>query len=1083
MAKQSTVSVPVGIVKKLKDKPGGINPIVDELRQKHLIQANYDGNCLELQGPYDEILDIANEFLHFKVDMASAQMKTLGGEGTVAWTYRGNQVEHIRHLLDAEWKDLLKVKSVKEAQPNADSLVVTCSYSDYATVNGMLKDLNTKIKKCKERTVKVDPKDKQSAKLFAQKEKVQNKFYSCFNEDKKDKNKGEIRFYGRSEKDCKEGLSQWETSIQGNKKHPSNATDEEVIGISKTPRKHTPEVQPSNDTPITMDSIRVETKPGQEKNASTKNMSKSMDEVPDVKPSVSGSFSSSKSQKNETSMTKTYKSTTYSKQSDVPCTASASGGKGGDIQARVTVTEVKKTPGIMTGSGEATKYTFQIEDIQFFVFKESITEIKGMDAITNAANERLMHGGGVAYYISKAAGKKMDQDCNNFIAKYGPLQVTHNFVSVPGDMKCKGIIHAVGPTWYDYKDKREECAKDLYETIKNILITAASKKWQKVALSAISSGLFGVPKKLCAEMYMKAFVDFATATGGTVKEVYFIDVSREILDLVIDAHKIWLEDGNKLDFKNAIEYTSVVSKNQTRKGAGTEKQESLIQFLGTDTTSYRETRHKYRVCKRLDVFVYQGSLTRLEVVDAIALAISPDSSKHMGVLECSVRNLAGYNYATEVDRYRNGKNGTVFVSSVTGKLRCNNIVHIITTPVKRLDKASLSFICDVYGLALTNNYKSKIRYLGMPLFGTGGAYNIADIQTLCYSVIQMLVSVCSNSSKPLQIKELHLVNLDPDINSRLQVEFTRLSRGTNEVEKSKNYTRTTQHTSSSSKPYDEDHSWIRHTPLETSHSTKTESAADGNGNSKETHGKSFTRKSAPNDAKCVYCDKKASIMIMECSHMFCTTCEVVMKNSNICLKCSTESKENTVNSNKADDTCPICFDSLKKSEELPCSHKLCKSCYQKVKSHKPQCPVCQHIFGDVTGNQPDGDMFYRHVTWKSLPGYEGCGTFEICYMIPSGKQKECHPHPGKPYKGIERWAYLPDTKEGSQILYLLKRAFDRKLVFTIGESRTTGKEDVVTWNDIHHKTKPTGGPEKFGYPDQTYLARVREELAAKGVTE
>ena len=72
--------------------------------------------------------------------------------------------------------------------------------------------------------------------------------------------------------------------------------------------------------------------------------------------------------------------------------------------------------------------------------------------------------------------------------------------------------------------------------------------------------------------------------------------------------------------------------------------------------------------------------------------------------------------------------------------------------------------------------------------------------------------------------------------------------------------------------------------------------------------------------------------------------------------------------------------------------------------------------------------------------------------------KDEHPSPQQPYKGIMRTAYLPDTEEGRRVLHLLRRAYDRRLTFTIGESRTTGKEGVVTWNDIHHKTNPTGGP-------------------------
>lgn len=47
------------------------------------------------------------------------------------------------------------------------------------------------------------------------------------------------------------------------------------------------------------------------------------------------------------------------------------------------------------------------------------------------------------------------------------------------------------------------------------------------------------------------------------------------------------------------------------------------------------------------------------------------------------------------------------------------------------------------------------------------------------------------------------------------------------------------------------------------------------------------------------------------------------------------------------------------------------------------------------------------------------------------------------------------------MLQLLKKAFYQKLIFTVGTSRTTGNENQVTWNDIHHKTSISGGPEKY----------------------
>jgi deltex-like protein len=113
-----------------------------------------------------------------------------------------------------------------------------------------------------------------------------------------------------------------------------------------------------------------------------------------------------------------------------------------------------------------------------------------------------------------------------------------------------------------------------------------------------------------------------------------------------------------------------------------------------------------------------------------------------------------------------------------------------------------------------------------------------------------------------------------------------------------------------------------------------------------------------------------------------------------------------------------------------------------------------------------------------LNGYKDCEAIEINYSFNDGVQGANHPNPGAPYRGTHRTAYLPANKEGREVLRLLKRAFDAKLVFTIGRSNTTGQENVVIWNDVHHKTSTTG---QYGYPDPTYLKRVTEELAAKGI--
>uniref|UniRef100_A0A1A8B302 E3 ubiquitin-protein ligase n=1 Tax=Nothobranchius furzeri TaxID=105023 RepID=A0A1A8B302_NOTFU len=138
------------------------------------------------------------------------------------------------------------------------------------------------------------------------------------------------------------------------------------------------------------------------------------------------------------------------------------------------------------------------------------------------------------------------------------------------------------------------------------------------------------------------------------------------------------------------------------------------------------------------------------------------------------------------------------------------------------------------------------------------------------------------------------------------------------------------------------------------------------------------------------------------------------------------------------------------------------------------------VFGVMEGNQPSGKMMSK-TCLTPLPGFSDCGHILISYSIPDGIQTEKHPNPGRPYYGTIRNAYLPDNNEGREVLKLLTKAFDQKLIFTVGSSRTTGMDDTVTWNDIHHKTSQSGGPQRFGYPDPNYLGRVKEELKAKGI--
>ncbi|XP_058854307.1 probable E3 ubiquitin-protein ligase DTX2 isoform X1 [Acipenser ruthenus] len=149
-----------------------------------------------------------------------------------------------------------------------------------------------------------------------------------------------------------------------------------------------------------------------------------------------------------------------------------------------------------------------------------------------------------------------------------------------------------------------------------------------------------------------------------------------------------------------------------------------------------------------------------------------------------------------------------------------------------------------------------------------------------------------------------------------------------------------------------------------------------------------------------------------------------------------------------------------------------------------QCPSCKTIYGEKTGTQPKGKMDIYSIP-QSLPGHPDCGTIQIIYNIPPGVQGPEHPNPGQPFssRGFPRHCYLPDSDQGRKVLKLLKLAWNRRLIFTVGTSSTTGEPDTVVWNEIHHKTEMLSNVSGHGYPDPNYLDNVLAELASQGVTE
>ncbi|HSD27488.1 MAG TPA: macro domain-containing protein [Vicinamibacteria bacterium] len=126
-----------------------------------------------------------------------------------------------------------------------------------------------------------------------------------------------------------------------------------------------------------------------------------------------------------------------------------------------------------------------------------------VDAIVNAANGHLAHGGGVAAAIARAAGPALVEQGDGIVAASGPVGVGEAVVTTAGRLPFKGVIHAVGP---HHGVGREE--ERLAQALRAAFQRAHEHGWSSVSFPAVSSGIFAVPLEVCARAYVRAVRSF-----------------------------------------------------------------------------------------------------------------------------------------------------------------------------------------------------------------------------------------------------------------------------------------------------------------------------------------------------------------------------------------------------------------------------------------------------------------------------------------------------------------------------------------------------------------------------------------------
>ncbi len=166
-----------------------------------------------------------------------------------------------------------------------------------------------------------------------------------------------------------------------------------------------------------------------------------------------------------------------------------------------------------------------------------ITE-EHVDAIVNAANSHLQHGGGVAAAIVRKGGAVIQRESEAWVRQHGPVPTGRAAITSAGALPCRAVIHAVGPIWRGGQEGEEE---QLRSAALSSFALASDRGFTSLALPAISAGIFGFPAARCAEILLTAARDFLREhPESSLREIRFVLFDPSTLDAFLHAfHRVF----------------------------------------------------------------------------------------------------------------------------------------------------------------------------------------------------------------------------------------------------------------------------------------------------------------------------------------------------------------------------------------------------------------------------------------------------------------------------------------------------------------------------------------------------------------
>lgn len=162
---------------------------------------------------------------------------------------------------------------------------------------------------------------------------------------------------------------------------------------------------------------------------------------------------------------------------------------------------------------------------KFVVIVQGDLTEENVDAIVNAANSYLKHGGGVAGAIVRKGGDVIQKESDAI----GYCPVGDAVVTSGGNLKAKYVIHAVGPRWGEGDEERK-----LKSAVYSALERATEKGLKTISIPAISTGIFGYPKKEGTRVILNVCIEYLRNKETTLHEIRLCNIDEETCKYYLD---------------------------------------------------------------------------------------------------------------------------------------------------------------------------------------------------------------------------------------------------------------------------------------------------------------------------------------------------------------------------------------------------------------------------------------------------------------------------------------------------------------------------------------------------------------------